>query len=151
MRDALSRQLQSQRVYLLAPFSSDVVWTINQPRKSARCDQVIKLTTHYSGKAYPDKLRRVKYADNEQRKTYVFLTNNFEVSALEVALLYKHRWNIELFFKWIKQHLKIKTFWGESENAVKTQIWIAICTYLMVAIGKKELNTELNRDWMPAG
>lgn len=107
-----------------------------------RCDQVIRLTTHYSGKAYPDKLRRVKYYDQEQRKTYVFLTNNFDISALEVALLYKHRWRIELFFKWIKQHLQIKTFWGESENAVKTQIWIAICTYLMVAIAKKELKIE---------
>jgi hypothetical protein len=109
-----------------------------------QCDQMIKLTTPSSGKAYPDQLRRVKYYDKEQRKTYVFLTNNFEISALEVALLYKHRWKIELFFKWIKQHLKIKTFWGESENAVKTQIWIAICTYLMVAIAKKELNIERN-------
>ena len=109
-----------------------------------QCDQIIRLTTHYSRKAYPEKLRRVKYYDQEQRKTYVFLTNNFDISALEVALLYKHRWKIELFFKWIKQHLKIKTFWGESENAVKTQIWIAICTYLMVAIAKKELKIERN-------
>jgi hypothetical protein len=109
-----------------------------------RCDQTIKLTTHYSSKAYPEKLRRVKYYDKEQRKTYVFLTNNFEITAMEVALLYKHRWKIELFFKWIKQHLKIKTFWGENENAVKTQIWIAVCTYLMVAIAKKELNIERN-------
>ena len=109
-----------------------------------QCDQIIRLTTHYSRKAYPEKLRRVKYYDQEQRKTYVFLTNNFDISALEVALLYKHRWKIELFFKWIKQHLKIKTFWGESENAVKTQIWIAICTYLMVAIAKKEQKIERN-------
>jgi len=109
-----------------------------------RCDQIITLTTHYSRKAYPEKLRRVKYYDKEQGKTYVFLTNNFEITAMEVALLYKNRWKIELFFKWIKQHLKIKTFWGESENAVKTQIWIAICTYLMVAIAKKELKIERN-------
>ena len=109
-----------------------------------RCDQTIKLTTYYSSKAYPEKLRRVKYYDKEQGKTYVFLTNNFEISAMEVALLYKHRWKIELFFKWIKQHLKIKRFWGETENAVKTQIWIAICTYLMVAIVKKELKIERN-------
>jgi transposase len=102
------------------------------------------LTTYYSRKAYPEKLRRVKYYDKEQGKTYVFLTNNFEIAAAEVALLYKHRWQIELFFKWIKQHLKIKRFWGESENAVKTQIWIAICTYLMVAIIKKELKIERN-------
>jgi hypothetical protein len=109
-----------------------------------KCDQTIKLTTHYSSKAYPEKLRRVKYYDKEQRKTYVFLTNNFEITAWEVTLLYKNRWKIELFFKWIKQHLKIKTFWGESENAVKTQIWIAVCTYLMVAIAKKELKIERN-------
>jgi transposase len=109
-----------------------------------RCDQTIKLTTYYSRKAYPEKLRRVKYYDKEQGKAYVFLTNNFEIAAAEVALLYKHRWQIELFFKWIKQHLKIKRFWGEPENAVKTQIWIAICTYLMVAIIKKELKIERN-------
>lgn len=109
-----------------------------------KCDQTIELTTYYSSQAYPEKLRRVKYYDKEQGKTYVFLTNNFEITAWEVALLYKHRWKIELFFKWIKQHLKIKTFWGESENAVKTQIWIAVCTYLMVAIAKKELNLERN-------
>lgn len=109
-----------------------------------KCDQTIELTTYYSHKAYPAKLRRVKYYDKEQGKTYVFLTNNFEITAMEVALLYKHRWKIELFFKWIKQHLKIKTFWGESENAVKTQIWIAVCTYLMVAIVKKELKIERN-------
>ena len=107
-----------------------------------RCDQIIKLTTYKSKKSYPEKLRRVKYYDKEQRKTYVFLTNNFEISAIEIALLYKYRWQIELFFKWIKQHLKIKKFWGESENAVKTQIWIAICNYLLVAIIKKELNIE---------
>jgi hypothetical protein len=109
-----------------------------------RCDQTIRLTGYKSAKAYPEKLRRVKYYDKEQRKTYVFLTNNFELTAMQVALLYKHRWKIELFFKWIKQHLKIKKFWGESENAVKTQIWIAVCTYLMVAIIKKELNIDRN-------
>ncbi len=109
-----------------------------------RCDQSIKLITYKSNKAYPKPLRRVKYYDQEQDKMYVFLTNNFEITAWEVALLYKHRWKIELFFKWIKQHLKIKTFWGESENAVKTQIWTAVCTYLMVAIVKKELKIEKN-------
>ncbi len=107
-----------------------------------RCDQTIKLTTYKSKKSYPERLRRVKYYDKEQGKTYVFLTNNCELSAIEIALLYKYRWQIELFFKWIKQHLKIKRFWGESENAVKTQIWIAICNYLLVAIIKKELKIE---------
>jgi IS4 transposase len=107
-----------------------------------RCDQTVKLTIYKSRKAYPVNLRRVKYYDRVQNKTYVFLTNNFEITAMQVALLYKYRWKIELFFKWIKQHLKIKSFWGESENAVKTQIWIAVCTYLMVAIAKKELKLE---------
>lgn len=107
-----------------------------------RCDQIIKLTTYKSRKSYSESLRRVKYFDKEQGKTYIFLTNNFELPALEIAMLYKYRWQIELFFKWIKQHLKIKKFWGESENAVKTQIWIAICNYLLVAIIKKELKIE---------
>lgn len=109
-----------------------------------RCDQVIKLTGVKSQKAYPDKLRRIKYYDVEKAKTYIFLTNNFEVDALTIAALYKNRWQIELFFKWIKQHLKIKKFWGQSENAVKTQIWIAVCTYLIVAILKKKLKTDLS-------
>jgi len=84
-----------------------------------RCDQTIRLTIHKSNKAYPEYLRRVKYYDKEQKKTYVFLTNNFEITAIEVALLYKHRWKIELFFKWIKQHLKIKTFWGRNRKCRK--------------------------------
>jgi Domain of unknown function (DUF4372)/Transposase DDE domain len=107
-----------------------------------RCDQTIKLTVAKSAKEYPIHLRRVKYYDKELKKIFVFLTNNFEFTALEIALLYKNRWKIELFFKWIKQHLKIKSFWGESENAVKVQVWIAICTYLTVAIAKKELKLE---------
>lgn len=107
-----------------------------------KCDQTIKLMTLKSAKEYPKHLRRVKYYDKELNKTFVFLTNNFEITALEVALLYKNRWKIELFFKWIKQHLKIKAFWGESENAVKVQVWIAICAYLCVAIAKKELNLD---------
>lgn len=108
------------------------------------CDQKVRLTGPKSAKQYPDQLRRVKYRDQELGKTFVFLTNNFDIAALEVTLLYKHRWKIELFFKWIKQHLKVKTFWGESENAVKAQIWIAICTYLLVAIAKKKLDIDRN-------
>ena len=100
------------------------------------------MTTQKSALAYPDKLRRIKFHDASKPKTYVFLTNNFELDALTIALLYKNRWRIELFFKWIKQHLKIKKFWGQSENAVKTQIWIAICTYLLVAILKKQLKLD---------
>lgn len=89
-------------------------------------------------------MRRIKYYDVEKARTYIFLTNNFQVDALIITQLYKNRWQIELFFKWIKQHLKIKKFWGESENAVKTQIWIAVCTYLIVAIVKKQLKSDLN-------
>jgi len=107
-----------------------------------RCDQIIKLTGKKSAIAYPEKLRRIKFFDKSKPKTYVFLTNNFELDALTITLLYKNRWRIELFFKWIKQHLKIKKFWGQSENAVKSQVWIAICTYLIVAILKKQLNLK---------
>lgn len=103
-------------------------------------DQIIKLTGKKTAIVYPEKLRMIKYFHRENGKTYVFLTNNFEVEATQIAMLYKKRWQIELFFKWIKQHLKIKKFWGHSPNAVKTQIWIAVCTYLLVAILKKKHN-----------
>ena len=109
-----------------------------------RCDQVIRLSGYKTGKNYPDKLRRVKYHDRETDKILVFLTNNFDISALTVAELYRNRWKVELFFKWIKQHLKIKSFFGTSPNAVKTQIWIAISIYIMVAIIRKMENIELN-------
>ena len=109
-----------------------------------RCDQIIKLASKHGIKRYPDKLRRIKYFDNETNQYYVFLTNDFNIDAKTVADIYKHRWQIELFFKWIKQHLKIKAFWGHSANAVKTQICIAICTYLVVAILKKKLNIDRN-------
>jgi IS4 transposase len=103
------------------------------------CDQTIRLTNFYVSKAYPEKFRRIKYHDEEKNQNFVFLTNNFDLKATEIATLYKHRWFIELFFKWIKQHLKIKSFWGQSENAVKSQIWIAISVYVIVAIMKKRL------------
>lgn len=106
-------------------------------------DQIIFLTGADTPGKYPDTLRRIKYRDPDGR-TYVFLTNNMTVSASSIALLYKNRWQIELFFKWIKQHLKIKAFWGRSENAVKTQICIALSTYLIVAILKKKLGIRRN-------
>ena len=109
-----------------------------------RCDQVIRLSSARAGKKYPDKLRRIKYFDAETSHYYVFLTNDFNVPAKTIADLYKHRWQIELFFKWIKQHLKIQSFWGYSANAVKTQICIAICDYLIVAIMRKQLNLNRN-------
>lgn len=107
-----------------------------------KCDQIGVFTGYYQAKDYPDKVRRIKYYDEETDKEFVFLTNNFELSALEVALLYKQRWQVELFFKWIKQHLKVKSFWGYSENAVRIQIYTAIITYCLVAIVGKELKTE---------
>jgi hypothetical protein len=110
--------------------------------KGILCDQTIMLTTYYPAQDYPDALRRIRYFDADQKRLFVFLTNNFELPAVTIAELYRSRWRIELFFKWIKQHLRIKTFYGTDENAVKTQIWIAVTTYLLVAIMKKELGLE---------
>jgi hypothetical protein len=102
-------------------------------------DQIGKLTGFYVSKDYPIKLRKVKYYDSEMNRTFVFLTNNMTLTAQEIALLYKNRWQVELFFKWIKQHLRIKTFWGNSENAVRIQIYTAIITYCLVAIVGNDL------------
>ncbi len=106
------------------------------------CDQSVQLTGVRQAKCYPEKLRRVKYYDTTTEKTIVFLTNNFVLPALTIAELYRCRWQVELFFKWIKQNLRIKTFYGTSENAVKSQIWIAISVYVLVAIMKKRLKIE---------
>ena len=107
-----------------------------------RSDQTVMLSVQKSSKDYPEKLRRVVYFDEETGKRFTFLTNNFKLPALAVAKLYKLRWRVELFFKWIKQHLRIKSFYGQSPNAVRTQIWIAISVYVLVAILKKELRLE---------
>jgi hypothetical protein len=112
--------------------------------KGLRCDQIIKLNNFYSKKHYSEKLRRVKYYDVETDKYYTYLTNNFNIDAEKIANLYKHRWQIELFFKWIKQHLRIEVFWGYSANAVKTQICIALCAFLLVAIVKRKLDIDRN-------
>jgi hypothetical protein len=104
-----------------------------------QCDQTIVLETYYSRQGYPQPLRRIRYYDENLDKRFVFLTNDFDLPAATIAELYKSRWQIELFFKWIKQHLRIKTFYGTSQNAVKSQIWIAVSTYLLVAIAKKRL------------
>lgn len=105
-------------------------------------DQTIMLNNFYAAIDYPDKIRRIKYRDQETGKILIFLTNNFQLRATEIAQLYKHRWKIELFFKWIKQHLKIKSFWGQTENAVKTQVWIAVSVYVLVAIAKKQFKLD---------
>lgn len=106
------------------------------------CDQTVALTGFYTRKDYPEALRRVKFHDTKTNKTLVFLTNNFSLPALTITQLYRSRWQVELFFKWIKQHLRIKNFYGTSENAVKSQIWIAVSVYVLVAIMKKRLNLQ---------
>jgi len=107
-----------------------------------QCDQIVVLKGTLAQKDYPGKLRRIRYFDTKSDQTLVFLTNNFTLPALTIADLYRNRWQVELFFKWIKQHLRIKAFYGTSENAVKTQIWIAIAVYVLVAIVKKSLKLD---------
>lgn len=111
-------------------------------KKGVRCDQTGYLKVFYSIHGYPDKIRRIKFHDEEQNRTLVFLTNNIELKPEEIAGLYKHRWKIELFFKWIKQHLRITSFWGRTENAVKTQVYVAVITYALIAIIKQNLKSE---------
>jgi hypothetical protein len=108
------------------------------------CDQTIALNGFYSSQHYPQHLRRIRFKDPETDKTLVFLTNHFQLPPLTICALYKSRWQVELFFKWIKQHLRIKRFFGTSENAVKTQIWIAVSVYVLIAIVKKRLNLDVS-------
>jgi len=107
-----------------------------------RSDQVISLQAFYAAKDYPDKLRRVRFYDAQQQRGLVFLTNHFGLPAMTVARLYQQRWQVELFFRWLKQHLRIKAFYGTSANAVRTQLWVAVCVYALVAIAKKHLHCE---------
>jgi len=112
--------------------------------KGVQADQIIELHGYYARQDYPDRLRRIRYYDTEKKKRLIFLTNYFTLPAFTIAELFRCRWKIELFFKWIKQHLRIKAFYGTSENAVKTQIWIAISIYVLVAIVKKKLNIKVS-------
>lgn len=131
-----SRQrMKFRRIYSAAVNKNDGVLT----------DQTVRLVNFYPDKFYPEKFRKIKYCDAETGKKFTFITNNFELSATQIALLYKHRWKIELFFKWIKQHLKIKSFWGYSENAVKIQVYCAIITFVIVAIIKLKSKTALSQ------
>lgn len=114
----------------------------NDASAGVLCDQCVILTGRYTRESYPDQLRRIEFRDNKHERTLIFLTNNFELDAPLVAELYKSRWQVELFFKWIKQHLRIKAFIGNSANAVRIQIWTAISTYVLVAILKKKLNAS---------
>lgn len=109
-----------------------------------KCDQTIRLTGAHTPRYYPEKLRRIKYYDTSTDKTFAFLTNNFSLPALTIADLYRCRWQVELFFKWIKQHLRIKAFFATSENAVKSQIWIAVAVYVLVAIIRKRLKIDVS-------
>ena len=127
------RNLDARRVYS-APVDRDT---------GLICDQTIALNGFYAAKHYPGHLRRIRYCDPESGKTLVFLTNQCALPALTICALYRCRWQVELFFKWIKQHLRIKRFYGTSENAVRTQIWIAISVYVLVAIIKKQLRLDV--------
>jgi hypothetical protein len=126
-----------ENVVLQRRYSRDV-----DQSTGVRSDHTVILTTIHSAMAYPDAMRRVSYLDLETHKRFKFLTNNFVLPALTIAQIYKSRWQVELFFKWIKQHLRIKAFYGVSENAVKTQIWIAVAVYVLVAITRKRLGLE---------
>ncbi len=126
------RNMNARRVYSTATDRSSGII----------CDQLIAMNGYYVAKDYPEHLRRVRFKDPETGKNLVFLTNNTTLPALTIAALYKCRWQVELFFKWIKQHLRIKKFLGTSQNAVKTQIWCAVCTYVLIAIVKKELHLD---------
>jgi len=142
-------KIHSQKAWFVIRSRKDLSFTRLYSRKvdktiGLRCDQVIKFRRFYGKKVYPEKLRRIKYHDQEKDKYYTYLTNNFDLKAIDIAELYKQRWKIELFFKWIKQHLHINVFWGCSFNAVKTQICIAISTFLLVAIMKKQMKINRN-------
>ena len=118
-----------------------IKWKRRLP-KNVLSDVMIESTGFYPSQYYPETLRLVKYWDEEQEREFVFLTNAMHISSLQVAKLYKNRWQVELFFKWLKQHLKIKKFWGTSENAVRIQIYVAICTYCLVAIVQKDMQLD---------
>jgi hypothetical protein len=125
-------------------FSFSLIKSLQTTEQNIISDQMIKLRkkNFYVSRDYPEAFRRIKYYDAETTRYFVFITNNTELKASQIAALYRHRWKIELFFKWIKQHLKIQSFWGRSENAVKTQIWIAISVYTLVAIAKKRFRLK---------
>ena len=126
-----------------SPMDARRVYSATMDRTSGvLCDQRVMLNGFYSARKYPEHLRRIRFRDPESGKTLVFLTNNTALPALTIAALYKSRWQVELFFKWIKQHLRIKHFLGTSENAVKTQVWCAVATYVLIAIVKKELQLD---------
>jgi hypothetical protein len=142
-------QLHQAKAYFVTRAKSNLAFKRRYSRgvdkaTGVQCDQTVILETFYSFQRYPEPLRRIRYYDENLDKRMVFLTNDFDLPAATIATLYKSRWQIELFFKWIKQHLRIKTFYGTSQNAVKAQIWIAVSVYLLVAIIKKRLGLKMS-------
>jgi IS4 transposase len=131
----VTRSRKNFRFHRLASFPVDKTTGI-------QCDQAVSAHWFYAAKGYPERLRRIRYRDPQTDKKLVFLTSNFSLPALTIAALYRSRWQVELFFKWIKQHLRIKAFYGVSQNAVKTQVWTAVCAYVLVALVKKRLNLD---------
>jgi len=142
-------QLHQAKAYFVTRAKKNLTFQRRYSREvdktaGVQCDQTIVLETYYSLQGYPEPLRRIRYYDQSRDKRLVFLTNDFDLPATTITSLYKSRWQIELFFKWIKQHLRIKSFYGTNQNAVKAQIWIAVSVYLLVAIVKKRLGSELS-------
>jgi len=140
-------RIRAEKAYFVVRAKENLVFDRVDSRSANKqagviCDQDIRLGGFYSQQKYSGRIRRIKFFDAESGRKFVFLTNNFKVKAETVAQLYKYRWHIELFFKWIKQHLKIKSFWGHNENAVRIQVWVAISVYVIVAIAKKKLKIE---------
>lgn len=141
--DSLYKHFHQQHAWFVTRAKDNMLYEVVEsrevdPEAGLISDETIKLTGYHTSKKYPDNLRLVVYEDFRDGRVYHFLTNNFTVEAITVAELYRERWQIEIFFKWIKQHLHIKTFYGTSQNAVYTQIWIAVCDYLLLIIAKKQ-------------
>lgn len=140
-------RLEKAGAFFVVRNKCNVRFRVTQSRVSSkcsgvRCDQTIQLTSQWSRSVYRASLRRIAFYDREQKRGFVFLTNNFSLGPEVICDLYKRRWQVELFFKWIKQHLRIRNFYGRSENAIRCQVWTAICSYLLIAIARKELKLE---------
>lgn len=142
-------RIELERAFFVTRAKVNMVYVVSKIKRSSLKDGIIKdelvrITGFYAAKGYPKAIRRIEYEDKDSGKKLTFLTNDLLIKSSTIARLYKERWNVELFFKWVKQNLRIKTFYGNNENAVKVQIWIAVCDYLLIAILKKKLNLKLS-------
>lgn len=142
-------RIELERAFFVTRAKVNMVYVVSKIKRSSLKDGIIKdelvrVTGFYAAKGYPKAIRRIEYEDKDSGKKLTFLTNDLLIKSSTIARLYKERWNVELFFKWVKQNLRIKTFYGNNENAVKVQIWIAVCDYLLIAILKKKLNLKLS-------